>query len=357
MAPPVIRILERIAHRPTTSFHEHAVAAEATRIARESGATVRTDGFGNLTVVPPGRRTGPAIWLVAHMDHPGLEVLGPRQARLLGGVFPEYLRRGVRLRFYHEGEAIPAKLVRFTKKTRRIRFDGGAKIHRLKRGDLGVWELEDFRVAGGRVHARQLDDLAGCAVSLAAVARACRDRKLNLHALLTRAEEMGFVGTLAAASTGGIPKGAIVISVEASRALPGVDIGGGPVIRTGDRARSFDPVAENLLLAARDKLPKKKPVQRFLMSGGTCEATPWGLFGYRTTGVAIPLGNYHNMGPRKRLAPEIVAVRDLATAVDLLELAARHAAFGLRRDERLKRRVMRYLRQHGGRLRSPPKRI
>jgi len=350
MAPPVVRILERLTRTPTASFHEHGVRAEATRIARESGASVRSDAFGNLIVSPPGRRPAPAIWLVAHMDHPGLEVLGPRQARLLGGVAPEYLRRGVRLRFYHDGEAITAKLVRFTKKTRRIRFDGGAGIRSLKRGDLGVWELEDFRVAGGRVHARQLDDLAGCAVSLAAVARASGDWRLNVRVLLTRAEEMGFVGTLAAASTHGIPENAIVVSVEASRALPGVDIGGGPVIRVGDRVRSFDPLAENLLLAARERLPKKRPVQRFLMSGGVCEATPWSLFGYRATGIAIPLGNYHNMGPKNRLAPEVVAVQDLATAVDLIELAARHAAEGMRRDERTKKRVLRYLRRHGPRL-------
>ncbi len=357
MAPPVVRILERLARRPTAPFHERGVRDEASRIARVSGASTRTDRSGNLVVSPPGRRAGTALWLVAHMDHPGLEVLGPRQARLLGGVAPEYLRRGMRLRFYHDGQPVPARLVRFAKRTRRIRFDGSAGISRLKRGDLGVWELEDFRLAGGKVHARQLDDLAGCAVSLAAVARACQGRRLNLKVLLTRAEEMGFVGTLAAATAGVIPKGAIVVSVEASRALPGVDIGGGPVIRTGDRARSFDPVAENLLLAARDRLPKRRPVQRFLMTGGTCEATPWALFGYRTTGIAIPLGNYHNMGPRKRLAPEIVAVKDLATAVDLIELAARHATAGLRRDEQLRRRVARYLRQHGGRLRSPPKRI
>ncbi len=357
MAPPVVRILERIARQPTSSFHEQAVAAEATRIARASGATVRRDASGNLVVSPPGRRKGPALWLVAHMDHPGLEVTGPRQARLLGGVFPPYLKRGVRIRFYRDGGTIPARLVRFAKKTRRIRFDGGAGIRNLRRGDLGVWELEDFRLAGGKVHARQLDDLAGCAVSLAAVARACRDRRLNLHALLTRAEEMGFVGTLAAASAHEIPRNAIVVSVEASRALPGVDIGGGPVIRVGDRVRSFDPVAENLLLAARDKLPRSKPVQRFLMSGGVCEATAWSVFGYRATGVAIPLGNYHNMGPRNRLAPEIVAVKDLATAVDLIELAARMAGAGIPRDERTKRRVLRYLRRHGGRLTTPPKRI
>ncbi len=349
--PSVVRILERLARQPTAPFHEHGVRAEATRIAREAGALVRKDASGNLIVSPPGRRRGPPMWLVAHMDHPGLEVVGRGEARLLGGIAPAYLKRGVRLRLVADGEAFPAKLRKFTKLGGRIRFES-REAGRLHRGDFGVFELEDFRVAGGKVHARQLDDLAGCAVSLAVVARACEDRRLNLRALLTRAEEVGFVGTLAAAEDGVVPRNAWIVSVEASRAIPGVEVGGGPVIRVGDRARTFDAVAENLLVAARDELPRSKPVQRSLMSGGTCEATPWSLFGYRCTGVAIPLENYHNMGPRNRLAPEAVAVRDLATAVDLIEHAARRASAARTRDDALRARVLRYLRRYGGRLRT-----
>src|SRR3989304_1281572 len=133
--------------------------------------------------------------LVAHMDPPGLEVTGRGEARLLGGIAPGYLRRGVRLRFYSEGEPIPAPLRTFAPK------GGGIPVE--ARG-------------GGK------------------------DRRLNLKALLTRAEELGFVGTLAAAEAGVIPRNAVVVSVEASRAIPGVEVGGGPVIRVGGRARPFE---------------------------------------------------------------------------------------------------------------------
>ena len=351
---PVLRILERIARRPTAPLHEHAVAREAARIARGSGANVRTDAHGNLVVRPPGKRSGPAIWLVAHMDHPGLEVIGTGTARLLGGVLPAYLRRGTRLRLYHDGDPIGARLLGYTKSTRTLRFGGGSKA---RRGDFGVWELEDFRTARGNVHARQLDDLAGCAVSLAALARAAATRTLNLNALLTRAEEVGFVGTLGAIESGVVPQTAWIINVEASRALPGVEIGGGPIIRVGDRSRTFDAGAEDLLLFARDRLPRSKPVQRALMSGGTCEATAWGLEGYRATGLAIPLGNYHNMGPRGRLKAEVVAVGDLATAVDLIEIACRNAPRGLTRVARERRRIGRYLRKYGRALRASRPRI
>jgi putative aminopeptidase FrvX len=348
--PLVVRILERLARQPTTSYHEERVAAEATTLAKGFGARVRRDRHGNLKISPPATRKGPSVWLVAHMDHPGVEIIGRRQAVLLGGVAPAYFRRGTRLRFYHDGEPVAARIQRYSGTTYRFALRPSPEVDRLRRGDMGVFELEDFAVRGGLVHARQLDDLAGSSVSLAAVERACRGRRLNLHALLTRAEEEGFVGTLAAIADEAIPRNAVIINVEASKAIPGVEIGGGPVIRVGDRRKSFDPQAESLLLAARAKLPKSKPVQRWLMSGGTCEATPWGLHGWRATGVAIPLGNYHNQGPRNRLAAEIVSVRDLATAVDLIELAARDPRAAERWDDRTRRLLDGYLRRYGRRL-------
>ena len=350
--PRVIGILERLARQPTTSFHEQAVRSEAARIARRFGAATRMDAFGNLTVAPPGRRRGPPIWLVAHMDHPGLEVVARGEGRLLGGVGAAYFRRGLRLRFYRDGEPISAKLLRYSPRTRRFRFGGTPEARLLRRGDFGVFELEDFRVAGDRVHARQLDDLAGCAVSLAAIERACRSRTSNVRALLTRAEEVGFVGTLAAISEGLVPRNAWIVNVEASKAIPGGEIGGGPVIRVGDRTRTFDRRAEDLLAVARANLPPTRPVQRALMTGGTCEATAWTAHGYRATGLAIPLGNYHNQGPGTRLRAETVAAKDLATAVDLIKLASRHMPAARRRDEDLRRRLSRYLRDLGPRLRA-----
>ncbi len=347
--PTVVRILERLAREPTAPLHEHAVLREAARIARDAGVRARTDLYGNLVLRPPTPRRGPAIWLVAHMDHPGLEVTGPGKARLLGWVRPEYLRRGTRLRLYHDGEPVPARLTRFRRAGRALRFDGGTKA---RRGDFGVWELEDFRIRGGKVHARQLDDLAGSAVSLAAMARAASSRSLNLSALLTRAEEIGLVGTLGAIASGLVPRTAWIINVEASKVLPGVEIGAGPIIRVGDRMRTFDADAEGLLANALDLLPRLRPVQRALMSGGACEATAWGLHGYRATGLAIPLGNYHNMGPKNRLEPEFVSVKDLGTAVDLIEHAGRYARQGIRRGLRLRKRLDRNLRKREKRLQA-----
>ncbi len=348
--PSVVRILERLATQPTTSFHEDRVATEAKRIAKGFGAGVRQDRWGNLRISPPEPRKGLAVWLVAHMDHPGVEVIGRREAVLLGSLAPAYFRKGTRLRFYHDGVPVAARVQRYYPKTYRFRLAPSPEVDRLRRRDMGTFELEDFSVRNSLVHARQLDDLAGSSVSLAAMERTRTNRRMNLHVLLTRAEEEGFVGTLGAIEDEAIPRNAIVINVEASKAIPGVEIGGGPVIRVGDRRKTFDPQAESLLLAARATLPKSKPVQRWLMSGGTCEATPWGLYGWRATGVAIPLGNYHNQGPRNRLAPEAVSVKDLVTAVDLIETAAERVSAGDNWDNRTRKMLAGFLRRMGPRL-------
>jgi len=46
------------------------------------------------------------------------------------------------------------------------------------------------------------------------------------------------------------------------------------------------------------------------MQGGTCEATAYALYGYRTAAMCVALGNYHNCGPGDRIAPEYVSLED-----------------------------------------------
>jgi putative aminopeptidase FrvX len=139
-------------------------------------------------------------------------------------------------------------------------------------------------------------------------------------------EEIGLVGATLVAQAGLLPRDAIVVSLECSRALPGAEIGKGPVIRVGDARQSFDPRGEALLLAARDELRRRAAgsegpevaVQRQLMSGGSCEASAFQAYGYITTGLVLPLGNYHNAGADGHSAPEVIHLLDLLGEVDLL---------------------------------------
>ena len=59
--------------------------------------------------------------------------------------------------------------------------------------------------------------------------------------------------------------------------------------------------------------------QRKLMPGGACEATVYCAFGYESTCVCLPLGNYHNQNEaKKKIDSETVAASDYDNLVKLL---------------------------------------
>jgi hypothetical protein len=106
------------------------------------------------------------------------------------------------------------------------------------------------------------------------------------------------------------------------------------VIRTGDRAYTFDGDAEQVLVVAAEAIKKLDPefkFQRQLMSGGMCEATAFAVFGYRVTGMAFPLGNWHNAtttipDPDGGVDAEYIALSDYLGGVELLTEGAKSVA-------------------------------
>jgi endoglucanase len=191
---------------------------------------------------------------------------------------------------------------------------------------FAVWELEDFAVRGGRIIGRACDDLIGVASALAVMIELKRRRaRVHVMAVISRAEEVGFHGALAAAANREIPKNALVISLETSRELPGVKMGKGVILRVGDRMSVFDSDATRFLAevgAGLKERDKRFQIQRALMAGGTCEATAYQQYGYQTAGVCVALGNYHNGGPGNRVRAEYVSEADAEGMVELLVGAA-----------------------------------
>jgi endoglucanase len=116
--------------------------------------------------------------------------------------------------------------------------------------------------------------------------------------LLTRGEEVGFVGAIAHFDLGWLERARrpiVAISLETSRTLPNALIGKGPVVRLGDRRTVFDPGCLQILMeVAEQELPGKH--QRRVMDGGACEATAAIAWGLPAIGISVPLGNYHNQG-------------------------------------------------------------
>ncbi|MDD5627960.1 MAG: hypothetical protein PHU21_02770 [Elusimicrobia bacterium] len=335
MTPPVLQLFRRLTSVPTAPFYEAAVARAVRAWLRgRLGRRVRVRRLrGGLMVLYRGGGAGPALVLAAHMDHPGfhLRAVTRRGARaVLQGGHPKELLGGCAV------EAFPARPRDNRPAARGVLGPppvegGGFALSWTEpprpgaRLAFGVLALTPYELRRGWLASRSIDDLLGCAIALETLRRAVAARaRTNLTVFLHRAEEVGFVGALDFARRGLAAPGDSILSIEASRSLPGARPGRGPVIRLGDKAALFDANLVALLDQAALALRKKRlPVQRRRLTGGTCEATAYQSFGYEAAGVALPLVNYHNGIGARRIAPEMVRAADALGCVELLLEAAR----------------------------------
>jgi putative aminopeptidase FrvX len=318
----LLEIAAAILRQPTAPFHEDAVRSAILDLLQPcSRVAVRQDAFGNIIAhyrgtPPDGSVVPPARWaFAAHMDHPGwVTPPGGTEHRFLGGVPPEYL------------EANRTRIREF--------------------GQFAMWDLPAFEVRDDCIHARACDDLIGCAMIVGLLEELDRENPpVECYGLFTRAEEVGFVGALKMARSGWLAEaGLTVISLETSSALPPAQIGAGPIVRVGDRTAIFDPAVTAELLAAAEQA--NLPVQRCLMSGGTCEATAFELSGVRSGALCVALGNYHNRGPDLRIEPEFVSVADFVGLTALCGAIARGTTAPGDAFSRLRERLERNLQQY-----------
>ncbi len=331
----LVSIARRLMRCPAAPFHEAAVRFEVELICRERGLTVRRDQFGNVLVeLKRGRAVRPMV-LVAHLDHPGFDMVETRpagrlRARFLGGVPKTYFQPGTRIRFLPAGGA--GRLGQPLGAADRMEFELIPDRPPGTPPSFAVWELEDFALRDGLIHGRACDDLIGVAAILTTlIAAAESPGPIWLIGAITRAEEIGFGGALALAGSRALPRNSLVVSLETSRELPPVKMGDGVIVRVGDRSSVFDTQATRFLTEIANDLKARNPrfkQQRALMPGGSCEGTVFAEAGFQTAAVCVALGNYHNCGPRRRIAAEFVSRADAAAMVTLLTAAtARLAEF------------------------------
>ena len=324
-----LNLLESLGALPAISFWEDDVALFVRTQLERLGLEPKADQYGNLLVHFPGfDRKQPSVALVAHMDHPGFEATAALGedivARALGGVPRACFTQNAHVVLLDtNGHRLKGELlgIHGPPEDRMVTL----RLHSpttLEYPRPVILDLPDYRVDGDRVSMRAADDLAGCASMLMVLEHAVKMQPPgDLYALFTRAEEVGLVGARLAAAEGRLPNDCLVISLEASRTLPGAVIGEGAVIRVGDATYTFDAEAEQVLHKAKEELqaidPKFK-CQRQLMSGGTCEASAFAIHGYRTTGIAFPLENYHNSTSDGEIAAEQISIADFVSGVTLL---------------------------------------
>jgi putative aminopeptidase FrvX len=336
----VVRAATRASHRrwlatltdlPTAAGRESAVQTWVRKWATGRGLSVTEDQAGNLLVRPNARIRKQPVVAVAHMDHPALVVTrtGRRtEAELRGGVYPEYLV-DARVQIETSKGSRSARLAGFDPETGRGWLDGDTRD--AAPGDIARWRFApaSLGIEGDRLRARACDDLAGAAAALSALDRLVAAEIGNYSVLLTRAEEVGFIGAIAACELRTVPVGARVLSIECSRQSVDAPMGDGPIVRVGDASSVFSSDLTNRVTETIRSADI--PHQRKLMAGGSCEATAFAALGYEATGLCLALDNYHNMvdidgvrsGKRKaRLAPESISVTDFHGLVDLLEAVA-----------------------------------
>lgn len=331
-------------------------------VAARPGLEIRRDDAGNLTIDRPARRGGEdgngeaPIYFTAHLDHPAFvidQIVGPGtlSASFRGGVMAPYFR-DARVLAHGESGEIRGRITESETGDpfRRCVIELEGDSEQVAIGDIATWDLPEPRIEDGRLHTNACDDLAAVAAALAALDLLRRaDSARDVRILLTVAEEVGFVGAIAACKLKTMPAGARVIALENSRSFADSPIGAGPIVRVGDRLTTFDPsltmsiarLAEELggvpERKVGDPTPAKAPAfkwQRKLMAGGACEASAFSAWGYEATCLCLPLGNYHNMteldrvqreareGPedqiRAAVGPEHIAIADFEGLVDLL---------------------------------------
>ncbi len=296
---------------PTAPGHEQQVVDWVRRWARRRRTVVvRRDRYGNLLLKRNGPPSGtPPICFAAHMDHPAFvvtKILGPKtvQAQFRGGVDGRFFKGAPVL--LHDGPGPPQRGTVSRMCPRKPDHFGPQAIVSLRRRFRGsavdgviTWDTGRSRVKGKQLFAPACDDLAGIAAALAAFDQLA-SRGDRVRVLLTRAEEIGFVGAIGACTSGLIPRSARIVVVECSKSFADSPIGGGAVVRVGDRTRTFDPdLTDRLVQIAKQTAATDVEFQwrRCLMTGGTCEATAYQAYGYQTACLCLPLGHYHNMNP------------------------------------------------------------
>jgi putative aminopeptidase FrvX len=361
MPPPVIPAEQRKQHlawlldltdTPTAAGREWRVVEWIERwvAARPSLELVR-DSAGNMVVSRRGAAHERPVFFTAHLDHPAFvveRVVAPTVVELSfrGGVMDDYFVDAKVQLVTRDGARHAAVLTGGTGQTEPFKHYTAELKTRADAmvGDVAVWDVGRAEVIDGLVHTQACDDLAAAAAALAAMDVLLADNTANASLLFTRAEEVGFIGAIAAVRNGTIPKAARVIALENSRSFPESPIGSGPIVRVGDRISVFTPrltdavakraeeVAGGASMPMASQKQSEMPAwkwQRKLMAGGACEASVFCHAGYDSTCVCLPLGNYHNMADLTavqagtnaqppRVGREFIAQSDFEGLVDLL---------------------------------------
>jgi len=310
-------------------------------VKKQSGIALGYDKFGNVLLTQTRKSSKKPIYITAHLDHPAFVVRKQiddlhLEMEFRGGVNDAYFVGAKVEVFDNDDNSYIGTIQSLNPKAKPFK----RVIVKLKKGVAGIllkddiarWKFNPPIVKNGLLHAPACDDLAGVAAALCALDKIKKLPALgHVGVLLTRAEEIGFVGAIAAAKNKSVPKSSRLLCLETSRSFSESPIGGGPILRVGDKTSVFGPDITNAASEIMNA-QKKFTWQRKLMPGGTCESTAFCEYGYLSTCLCLALGNYHNMkdidgvlqkNKPAKVAPEVISVNDFHGLVEMLKIICR----------------------------------
>lgn len=336
--------------QPSAPFREQAVLDVVTSLLLRRNIPHFIDPVGNLVVgintsqqyrkLVNANSKEPVRMFIAHMDHPGFhgqQWLSPKRMQIVWhGGSPTRFLSGAPVWLASGTNYVATGVMRNPQLNPARRFLQSAEVQ-LGTNELyqaypdaslvygGVKFRKPVWQSGKKLYTRAADDLVGVysivQTALSLYAKNKRPGSSPFIGLITRGEEVGFVGAVGHLELGWMEnrrRNVVAVSLEASRTLPGAEIGKGPVLRLGDWRTVFSSGGMKILTDLGQKLLKGRH-QRRLMDGGSCEASAAIAWGLETIGMSVPLGNYHNQslegGPESRgpngPAPEFVHIDDI----------------------------------------------
>jgi putative aminopeptidase FrvX len=341
-------ILQTLCSTPTAPFAEWKVVEYVRAfVAKRKNLSLTGDAFGNVLIeLKTSRGNKFPRWVFsAHMDHPGFvatRVMGVENDRLKadfrGAVKAEYIR-GTPVVFFDGNKEIRGTVSRATEAAYTAKYEppevpNVVTLHMeapVGAGSPGMFDQGEGRYEDGKFYCRGIDDLGGVAACLKMLDELHnKSPKSPIAVFLTRAEEEGFIGCIAACQHPELLKKTDrIIAIECSSVQPFAPQGEGVIIRVGDRTSIFNSALTYFMQQQADVLVEAEKTfkyQRALMPGGTCEGTVYDAYGYTAASLCVALGNYHNMDVKeKKIGPEFIDVSDWE---NMVKLFVRVAEFG-----------------------------
>ncbi len=294
-----------------------------------------TDNYGNTVARLRKGMPRRTVALVSHLDRPALRVTsvkGQTVQTVAEGPIPAAGFKTSKLLFpkTKEGEikATVASSKGSKERTENASLKVAAKGPSPQADDFATFELGEFSRKENTLKGPGLHVAANAATMIATLADLAEgSQAVDVYAIFTRARYASSGGAVAVAVDFHLPRDTILFCVTGQ---PEGDIarGKGPAILMGDAEGPYDPRATAVLLGAAEQIGGKKfAFQRGAALGESLLPSVFLNFGLSSSGVALPVKNYHHFGPRG-IAAEEMDLRDLQNASELLAGAAVRASAG-----------------------------